>query len=133
MEVFYLDRSDDVGGVSGTGVVAVGVVLPSGRCVLEWCSRWRTVTVFDSLGDIQAIHGHGGRTVLRYGLPPPLGWTGRGGHRGTVLLWTWNAALGTAFLMAARVTRWARRLFHPLRPSAPPSSAGNTSDSSPGV
>lgn len=49
----------------------MGVVLPSGRAVLEWLSRWPTVTLFDSVEEIIRIHGHGGRTVLRWGVPGP--------------------------------------------------------------
>jgi hypothetical protein len=67
---FYLHRIVDASGVSGTGVVAVGVVLPSGKAVLEWCSRWKTVTIFESVHQIERIHGHGGRTILHWGLPP---------------------------------------------------------------
>ena len=67
---FYLLRTHDVSGVSGTGVVAVGVVMPSGRAVLEWCSRWPTLTVFASVEEILRIHGHGGHTRLTWGAPP---------------------------------------------------------------
>ncbi|MDA8345465.1 MAG: hypothetical protein M0Z66_08275 [Thermaerobacter sp.] len=67
---FYLHRIVDASGVSGTGIVAVGVVLPSGKAVLEWCSRWKTVTVFESIGQVERIHGHAGRTLLHWGLPP---------------------------------------------------------------
>lgn len=73
---FYLYRTDDVSGVSGTGVVAVGVVLPSGKAVMEWNSKWPTVTIFNSIDHIVAIHGHGGRTQLKSGVPaehPPTG------------------------------------------------------------
>ncbi len=67
---FYLHRSVDTSGVSGTGIVAVGAVLPSGKAVLEWRSRWRTVTIFESVDQIILIHGHGGRTLLHWGEPP---------------------------------------------------------------
>lgn len=70
---FYLDRREDVSGVSGKGVVAIGVVLPSGKCVLEWRSRLRTVTVFESVDQVICIHGHDGRTVLCWGYPPEAG------------------------------------------------------------
>ena len=68
---FYLHRIVDASGVSGTGIVAVGAVLPSGKAVLEWRSRWKTVTVFESVDQIIRIHGHGGRTQLHWGDPPP--------------------------------------------------------------
>jgi hypothetical protein len=36
LRVFQLMRDEDVSGVSGVGRVAVGVVFPSGKVVLEW-------------------------------------------------------------------------------------------------
>ena len=67
---FYLERHEDASGVSGTGIVAVGVLLPSGKAVMEWLSKWKTITVFESIDQVRRIHGHGGRTVLRWGTPP---------------------------------------------------------------
>ena len=67
---FYLYRLVDQSGVSGTGIVAIGVVLPSGKAVLEWRSRWKTLTVFESVEQVLQIHGHGGRTQLQWGEPP---------------------------------------------------------------
>lgn len=45
MYPFYLVRHQDVSGVSGTGIVAYGVVLPSGQAVMAWNSRFKTVTI----------------------------------------------------------------------------------------
>jgi len=72
MRAFYLVRTEDVSGVSGTGIVAYGVVLPSGRAVMEWNSRWQTLTIFTSLDQVQKIHGHQGRTQVRLGDPGNL-------------------------------------------------------------
>lgn len=44
---FYLQRNEDVSGTSGTGIVARGIVFPSGK----------------------AIHGHGGKTLVILGTP----------------------------------------------------------------
>lgn len=66
---FYLIRAEDVSGVSGTGVVAIGVVFPSGRAVMEWCSNFKTVTVFPTVEMVARIHGHGGRTRVVFGMP----------------------------------------------------------------
>lgn len=66
---FYLNRVKDESGVSGTGIVAVGVVLPSGRAVIEWVSKR---TQADSLGiyadmeDLEKVHGHEGATKVVY-------------------------------------------------------------------
>ena len=39
MHMFYLNRLIDKSGVSGTGVVAEGVVFTNGKCVLTWLSE----------------------------------------------------------------------------------------------
>lgn len=70
VQPFYLYRHEDVSGVSGTGIVAIGVVLPSGHAVMEWQSRWPTVTIFQTIEHVERIHGHGGRTHIGWGIPP---------------------------------------------------------------
>ena len=62
MRRFLLIRDEDVSGVSGTGVVAEGVVFSTGKVVLSWCSAYRSVTVYDTIGDLETVHGHEGRT-----------------------------------------------------------------------
>lgn len=64
---FYMVRREDVSGTSGTGIVAVGVVMPSGKCVVEWLSTETTDTIFESLDQIERIHGHDGRTEIKMG------------------------------------------------------------------
>lgn len=66
---FYLQRDVDVSGMSGTGVVARGVALPSGKCVLEWLSFHSSVAIYNNLDDIVRIHGHSGATKLMVGKP----------------------------------------------------------------
>ena len=66
MRLFYLERKEDVHGISGTGIVAVGVVLPSGRCVLEWLGAEVTETIFENIEQITRIHGHNGATLVKY-------------------------------------------------------------------
>ena len=39
MRIFQLLRDEDKSGVSGVGLVAVGVVFPSGKVGLEWLGR----------------------------------------------------------------------------------------------
>lgn len=64
---FYLLRQEDESGVSGTGVVAVGVEFPSGQCVIEWVTK-RTeggsLGVYDSMAALEQVHGHGGKTEV---------------------------------------------------------------------
>lgn len=67
---FYLQRDVDDTGISGTGIVAVGVVMPSGICILEWCTFHSSVGFYKNVADVEAIHGHGGKTKVVMGAPP---------------------------------------------------------------
>ena len=64
LRVFQLMRDEDPSGVSGVGRVAVGVVFPSGKVVLEWLGADVTFEIFDKLNQVEQIHGHGGRTRI---------------------------------------------------------------------
>lgn len=67
MRRFRLVRDTDVSGVSGTGVVAHGWVLPGGPVLLTWPGHWRTWTVHvRGLASVEAIHGHGGSTRIEF-------------------------------------------------------------------
>ena len=70
MRRFRLVRAQDVSGVSGVGVVGEGVQFSSGKVALSWCSDVHSVTVFDGVRDVEAIHGHEGSTVIEW-LDPP--------------------------------------------------------------
>ncbi len=59
---FLLVRSEDISGVSGIGTVAEGILFSTGKCVLAWTTRYRSVAIYDSLEELEAIHGHDGRT-----------------------------------------------------------------------
>lgn len=69
IEHFYLKRNEDESGVSGTGIVARGVILPSGHCVLEWLTFTSSIAIYKSINDVQEIHGHGGKTEVIMGDP----------------------------------------------------------------
>ena len=64
LRVFHLMRDEDVSGVSGVGRVAVGVVFPSGKVVLEWLGLDMTFGIYDKLDHVERIHGHGGKTRI---------------------------------------------------------------------
>lgn len=64
MKTFYLVRIEDVHGVSGTGVVAEGLIADNGMVAMFWLSETPTATVFQRVSDILKIHGHEGKTVL---------------------------------------------------------------------
>ena len=67
---FYLQRDIDESGISGTGIVAVGVVLPSGACVLEWTTFHSSIALYKNIADVEAIHGHEGKTKVIMGDVP---------------------------------------------------------------
>ncbi len=64
MKMFYLKRAEDESGISGTGRVAQGFVFDNGKVAVTWLSEHPSVTVYDSLGEVTAIHGHGGKTEI---------------------------------------------------------------------
>lgn len=66
MRRFVLNRLEDVSGISGTGTVAEGVRFSDGRVALMWTTRNRSLAFYDSLEDVVAIHGHGGKTIVRF-------------------------------------------------------------------
>jgi hypothetical protein len=69
--LFELVRSEDPSGVSGTGVVALGVEWPDGTVALHWPGDNPSTAVWGSVDAVLAIHGHAGLTVVRW-LHEPL-------------------------------------------------------------
>lgn len=65
-KLFSLYRQTDVTGVSGTGIVAEGVQFSGGLCVMQWCvsGQPNSVSHWDSVEDLIAIHGHDGATTV---------------------------------------------------------------------
>lgn len=62
---FQLQRSEDVSGVSGTGVVADGCQFPDGVCVVHWRGEHRSTVVWTAgIRAVEAVHGHEGRTRI---------------------------------------------------------------------
>ena len=64
MKIFYLNRTEDESGVSGTGRVAQGFIFDNGKVCVTWLSEHPSVTVYDSIGEVRAIHGHAGKTEI---------------------------------------------------------------------
>jgi hypothetical protein len=64
MRRFYLDRTVDETGVSGTGIVAEGVVFRDGTVALRWRTATSSTTIFGSLLDVERVHGHAGKTKI---------------------------------------------------------------------
>lgn len=62
---FELHRDLDHTGVSGTGVVAEGVLFSNGNVVVSWLGEHATVTTYPKgLATVEAVHGHGGATRI---------------------------------------------------------------------
>lgn len=64
---FVLDRAEDETGISGTGVVAWGVLFPDGKVHTRWNAPSPGVAqscIWDSLDDLRTIHGHNGKTKI---------------------------------------------------------------------
>lgn len=68
MRPFLLIRDEDETGISGTGVVAEGVQFRDGRVVIRWQTRnaHHSTVVWDDIDSVLAIHGHNGKTRVRW-------------------------------------------------------------------
>ena len=64
MKLFHFYRKDDHSGVSGTGPVVEGVEFTNGWCALRWMSGMSSMCFYQSLSEVEAIHGHNGKTEL---------------------------------------------------------------------
>jgi len=64
IKTFYLNRQEDETGISGTGKVAFGIVLPTGRVAIEWTSAHSSITVFENAKEMDEVHGHHGKTKM---------------------------------------------------------------------
>jgi hypothetical protein len=63
-KVFYLLRTEDESGVSGTGRVADGVQFSDGQCVLKWNVIGRGLGIYTDIDQVLHVHGHNGRTKV---------------------------------------------------------------------
>ncbi|GAA1977202.1 hypothetical protein [Kitasatospora viridis] len=64
---FVLRRHEDVTGISGTGVVADGVLFPTAggsKAVVRWRGERGSTVIWDHLRHVHEIHGHDGRTTV---------------------------------------------------------------------
>jgi hypothetical protein len=72
MKCFVLNRTEDISGSSGTGIVAEGVEFSDGTVALRWLTSHTSTAIYDSMSDLTTIHGHNGTTqVLWTGGPIP--------------------------------------------------------------
>jgi hypothetical protein len=69
VRTFRLVRKEDISGVSGTGVVAVGAVFPTGRVITEWLPGRvdvRSFNIYNSIEELELVNGHSGATVVEW-------------------------------------------------------------------
>lgn len=66
MMFFRLNRIEDEGGVSGTGIVAEGVQFSNGKCAVSWLTEHTSVAIYDNIEDVEFIHGHNGKTKIEW-------------------------------------------------------------------
>lgn len=68
LKSYYLNRTVDHSGLSGTGKVADILEYPDFGVVVIWrydtLAKVSSVSVFNSLDDLIKVHGHNGDTVL---------------------------------------------------------------------
>lgn len=62
---FILQRDEDETGISGTGVVAEGVLFSNGRVAIAWIAgEHQSTVVWDDIESVEYIHGHNGKTRI---------------------------------------------------------------------
>lgn len=66
LQTFRLVRDVDESGISGTGVVARGVVFGDGTVAMRWITTNRSTALYDSMLDLLKIHGHEGKTRVEF-------------------------------------------------------------------
>ena len=67
IKIFKLNRIKDYSGISGTGIVAEGVVFSDGVAVVRWVNnRHPSTNIYNSIEDVMSIHGHGISTQIEF-------------------------------------------------------------------
>lgn len=66
MRRFLLKRTEDIHGVSGTGYVAEGVEFDDGSVAMSWLTDTSSIGIYRSVADVETIHGHEGRTTIKW-------------------------------------------------------------------
>jgi hypothetical protein len=64
MRRFVFNRKEDIGGVSGTGIVAEGAQFANGKVAIAWLTKHTSVAIYDNMETVEAIHGHRGSTDI---------------------------------------------------------------------
>ena len=69
MELIQLNRKVDESEISGTGIIAQGVVFDDGTVAMRWLTERASTTFYQSIDDVIGIHGHDGSTALEWVFP----------------------------------------------------------------
>jgi hypothetical protein len=64
MRLFELYRDEDETGVSGTGLIAEAVEFSDGTVAMRWRTAYNSTAIYDSISDLDKIHGHNGKTRI---------------------------------------------------------------------
>lgn len=70
IQPLYLLRKQDINGVSGTGIVAIGSIFPDGTVILQWMTFTSSIAIFKSVECLREVHGHNGATEVVMGAIP---------------------------------------------------------------
>lgn len=65
---FVLNRTEDVSGVSGVGIVAQGCAFDNGKVAIAWNvdGKPKSTVLYDSPEEAIEVHGHEGRTSIEW-------------------------------------------------------------------
>lgn len=66
MRTFRLIRTVDVTGISGTGVVAEGVIFQDGETVVRWLSITPSTNIYKNIEEVLKVHGDGDATSVEF-------------------------------------------------------------------
>jgi hypothetical protein len=66
MRQFYLERQEDVSGVSGLGRVAEGCQFHNGWVALTWYGEHLSLYWYPDMATVERLHGHQGRTLVAW-------------------------------------------------------------------
>ena len=64
MRTFELHRIEDTTGISGTGIIAQGCKFDDGTAAMRWLTEFRSTALYATMEELEAIHGHGGKTKI---------------------------------------------------------------------
>ncbi len=71
MKTFVLNRIKDISGISGTGIVAEGVIFSNGKVFVHWLKEPQSIVHWNSIQDLEKINGHNGNTIIVYSKNEP--------------------------------------------------------------